>query len=385
MFNWTNLVAALVVAALVSLAVCVLIVLTQRWHGAFSLDTNLTGKQKFHKAPVPRVGGLALVLGIAGAFAWVHLGSGSIAARGTAAGVAALIVSSLPVFAIGLIEDVTRRVSVRRRFGVTAGSALLAWWSMDAVLSRVGLPLVDELLEFLPLAVVFTAVAVAGITNAINIIDGFHGLAGSAVIVILSAIAFLGWRCGDALVLELALLGIGATIGLLLVNYPLGLLFMGDGGAYFLGFWCAELAVLLVWRQPTISPWQVLAIYAYPVTEVLYSIFRKKVLRAMSPTVPDRLHLHMLIYRRCICRLLPRDDLRPWLRNAAVNWVLAPWLSGWTIAVIMLGTAGPVAALLLGLHALAYVVVYVRLLRGRWYYPAVTLRPLGRTVRARAA
>lgn len=385
MLNSTTMVAAPLVAALVSLAVCVLIVVTQRWHGAVSLDANLSGKQKFHKAPVPRIGGLALVLGIAGAYAWAHLGSGALAAGATAAGAAALIVSALPVFAIGLVEDMTTRVSVRMRLGVTLASALLAWWSMDAVLSRVGLPLVDELLAFLPLAVGLTAVAVAGITNAINIIDGFHGIAGSTVIVILSGIAFLGWRCGDALVLELALLGIGATIGFLLVNYPLGLLFMGDGGAYFLGFWCAELAVLLVWRQPSISPWQVLAIYAYPVIEVLYSIFRKKVLRGMSPTMPDRLHLHMLIYRRCICRLLPRDDLRPWLRNAAVSWMLAPWLSAWTFAVVLLGTAGPAAALLVGVHALAYVMVYVRLLRGRWYYPAVILRPLARTARARTA
>ncbi|MFC4931190.1 MraY family glycosyltransferase [Massilia sp. GCM10023247] len=382
MFNWTTLVAAFVVAALVSLAVCILIVLTQRWHGALSLDANLTGKQKFHKIPVPRIGGAALVLGVASAAAWVHLGPGGAAAAATGASVAALIGSSLPVFAIGLVEDLTRRVSVRMRLGLTLASALLAWCSLDAVLARIGLPFVDELLAFAPLAVLLTAVAVAGITNAVNIIDGFHGIAGSTVIVILSGIAFLSWRSGDALVLELALLGMGATLGFLLVNYPLGMLFMGDGGAYFLGFWCAELAVLLVWRQPDISPWQVLAICAYPVIEVLYSMFRKKVLRGMSPTMPDRLHLHMLIYRRGICRLLARDDRRPWLRNAAVNWALAPWQSAWAIAAVALGAAGPAAGLLLGLHALAYVAVYVRLLRGRWYYPALVMRPLRRRVRA---
>lgn len=383
MFNWTALVAAFLVAALVSLAACVLIVLTKRWHAAFSLDANLTGKQKFHKAPVPRIGGAALVLGIVCAYAWVHLKSGRIAPASTGASIAALIGSSLPVFAVGLLEDVTRRVTVHMRLGLTLASALLAWWSMDAVLSRIDVPLVDDLLAFLPLAVLFTAVAVAGVTNAINIIDGFHGIAASTVIVMLSAVAYLSWRSGDALVLELALLAIGATLGFLVVNYPLGVLFMGDGGAYFLGFWCAELAVLLVWRQPAISPWQVLAIYAYPVIEVLYSMFRKKVLRGISPTTPDRLHLHMLVYRRCICRLLPRDERRPWLRNAAVNWALAPWLSAWTVAVVMLAAAGPVAALFLCMHALAYLLVYLRLLRGRWYYPALIFRPLGRAVRAR--
>jgi UDP-N-acetylmuramyl pentapeptide phosphotransferase/UDP-N-acetylglucosamine-1-phosphate transferase len=235
-------------------------------------------------------------------------------------------------------------------------------------------------------AVVLTAVAVAGVTNSINIIDGFHGLAGSTAIAMLAGMAFLGWRCEDALVLELALLGIGATIGFLFLNYPLGLLFMGDGGAYFLGFWCAEIAVLLVCRNPEVSPWQVLAIYAYPVIEVLYSMFRKKVLRKMSPTRPDRLHLHMLVFRRCSCRWLPHDATRPWIRNAAVTWLIAPWVSAWTIVVVAVGDTAPVAVLLLGLHAVAYVVVYVRLLRGRWYFrPAVIFAPLARAVGVRSA
>ena len=380
----TTLVAAFVIAALVSLVVCVLIVVTQRWHGALSLDANLAGKQKFHKRPVPRVGGVGLVLGVAGASAWVHLGPGFASLDAISASVAALIGSSLPVFAIGLIEDLTKRVSVPMRLGVTLVSALLAWWSLDAVLPRVDLPLVDDLFAFRPLAVVVTAIGVAGITNAINIIDGFNGLAGTTVIAMLAGMAYLGWRLDDALVLELALLCIGTTLGFLLVNYPAGSVFLGDGGAYFLGFWCAEIAVLLVARHPEISAWQVLAIFAYPLIEVLYSMFRKKVLRRMSPTLPDRLHLHMLIFRRYICGWLPRNDACPWLRNAAVTWLIAPWMAAWTTMVVALGTKGPVAALLLGLHALAYIVLYVRLLRGRWlFHPTAILGPLTRAVRAR--
>jgi UDP-N-acetylmuramyl pentapeptide phosphotransferase/UDP-N-acetylglucosamine-1-phosphate transferase len=380
----TTLVAAFVIAALVSLVVCILIVVTQRWHGALSLDGNLAGKQKFHKVPVPRIGGVGLVLGIAGALAWERLGPLAAPLDNISASVIALIASSLPVFAIGLVEDLTKQVSVPMRLGVTLASALLAWWALDAVLPRVDLPLVDDLFAFLPLAVLVTAVGVAGITNAINIIDGFNGLAATTVIAMLAAMAYLGWRLDDALVVELALLGIGTTLGFLLVNYPAGGIFMGDGGAYFLGFWCAEIAVLLVARNPAISAWQVLAIFAYPVIEVLYSMFRKRVLRRMSATMPDRLHLHMLVFRRCICIWLPRNDACPWLRNAAVTWMIAPWTTAWTIVVVALGTNGPVAALLLGLHALAYIVVYVRLLRGRWHFhPTAIFRPLARAARAR--
>jgi UDP-N-acetylmuramyl pentapeptide phosphotransferase/UDP-N-acetylglucosamine-1-phosphate transferase len=377
MFDLVTLVPALCIAALASYGVCRFIVATQRWHGALSLDRNLTGKQKFHKVPVPRVGGVGLVLGVACA--------GLMAGLDLDPGVAALTGAAMPVFAIGLLEDLTKGVSVRLRMALTLASGLLAWWLLDAVLPRVGLPVVDELLASLPLALLVTMVAVAGVTNAINIIDGFNGLAASTAIAILAGSACLGWRHGDALVLELALLGIAATLGFLLLNYPRGLLFMGDGGAYFLGFWCAEIAVLLVCRNPLVSPWQVLALHAYPVTEVLYSIYRKKVLRGMSMTMPDRLHLHMLIHRRCIRRRLPRDAARPWRRNAAVAALVLPWTAAWTLAVVALGDSAQAAALLLVLHAAVYVAVYLRLLRGRWQRnPGAVLRRLARAARARS-
>jgi UDP-N-acetylmuramyl pentapeptide phosphotransferase/UDP-N-acetylglucosamine-1-phosphate transferase len=377
MLDSTTLVPALAIAALASLMVCSLIVATQRWHGRLSLDRELTGKQKFHKVPVPRVGGAGLVLGVGCAFAMLH--------PDLTGSVAALLASSMPVFAIGLAEDITKRISVRLRLGLTLASALLAWGLLDAVLPRVDLPFVDGLLASLPLALFVTMVAVAGVTNAINIIDGFNGLAGSTAVAILSGTAFLAWRCGDAAVLEMSLLGIGATLGFLLLNYPRGLLFMGDGGAYFLGFWCAEIAVLLVCRNPQVGAWQVLALHAYPVTEVLYSIFRKKVLRRMSMTMPDRLHLHMLVYRRCIRHRLPHDATRPWARNAAVTALVLPWTAAWTLLVVAVGGSGPAAAALLVLHAVAYVAIYVRLLRGCWcFYPGAVVRRFARAARARS-
>jgi hypothetical protein len=121
------------------------------------------------------------------------------------------------------------------------------------------------------------------------------------------------------------------------------------------------------------------------VTEVLYSIFRKMVLRRMSVTKPDRLHLHMLVYRRCIRHHLRHRVARPWVGNAAVAALVAPWMAAWTLAVVVLGTSGRAAALLLALHAAAYVAIYLRLLRGGWrFHPAAVARRLARAARARA-
>lgn len=383
MFDFSVFNSGFVIAGLVSFLVCALIVTTQRWHGALSLDRHLCGKQKFHKVPVPRVGGVPLMLGLISAFIWSYTQTSDVAKKDEMLRGLALLGSALPVFIIGFIEDLAKNLSVRLRFGAAVFSALLACWSLNAILPRVDLPVIDNLLDLLPVAVLITAIAVTGVINSINIIDGFNGIAGWTVISILLGISFLAIQFDDAFVLELALLGAGATLGFLFLNYPRGRLFMGDGGAYLLGFWCAELAVLTVYRHPEISAWQVLALYAYPVIEVLFSIFRKKVLRKMSATKPDRLHLHMLIYRRCICRLVPRDDRRPWLRNAAVCWLIAPWMMSWTILVVTLGAEGANAALLVSFQVAVYLMVYVRLLRGRWYFRPLAFFRLMRAGRPR--
>jgi hypothetical protein len=76
-------------------------------------------------------------------------------------------------------------------------------------------------------------------------------------------------------------------------------LFAGDGGAYFLGFAIAELAVLLVHRNSEVSPWFALLVLWYPVWETLYSMYRRRA-RGISPADPDGLHLHTLVYRRVV-------------------------------------------------------------------------------------
>jgi UDP-N-acetylmuramyl pentapeptide phosphotransferase/UDP-N-acetylglucosamine-1-phosphate transferase len=207
---------------------------------------------------------------------------------------------------------------------------------------------------------------VAGGINSINIIDGFNGLAASMVVVMLAALGMVGWHVGDIFVAELAVLGLGAAIGFLLVNYPTGRLFLGDGGAYFLGFWVAEVAVLLLVRNSTVNAWQVLSICAYPVIEVLYSIYRRKIVRQASPGSPDGLHLHTLVYRRLVSRLVPYDASKPWKRNAAVVCVTCPWVATAALLAVTLGStiAGGIA--LVAAQLIAYVAVYTRLVRGRW-------------------
>lgn len=371
----TDMIGTLSVAATASFTASLLIVLTQDWHGEHSLDKDLSGVQKFHITPVPRVGGMALLIGILAAFIFNALDY-RLAAQAEIENASMLLAAAAPAFLAGVIEDLTKKVSVKARLVATFSSALLASWLLDASLQRLDMWGVDTLMQLLPwVAIVITAFAVSGVANSINIIDGFHGVAGSAVVIMLAGMGFLAWRVEDVFVTNLALFGIGSAFGFLLVNYPTGRLFMGDGGAYFLGFWLAEVAVLLVIRNPQINTWQVLSVCGYPVIEVLYSIYRRKVIRKTSPGAPDRLHLHTLIYRRVVCQILPRNDNRPWIRNAGVACILAAWIATVTVVSVVLGDTIGAAVTVLIVHALLYIAVYTRLVRGHWCFkPVILLR-----------
>jgi UDP-N-acetylmuramyl pentapeptide phosphotransferase/UDP-N-acetylglucosamine-1-phosphate transferase len=366
MMNESNMAAIALTAASVSFLCCMLILVSQRWHGALSMDSDMAGAQKFHKRPVPRVGGIALLIGIVAVVTFLFLDADSRSKREFASMVALLLLASMPAFLAGLVEDLSKRVPIAFRLLATFASPLLASALLGATLPRLDIWGVDALMPFMPVALIVTAFAVAGVTNSINIIDGFNGLAGFAGTVILSALGFVAWGAGDTLLTHLAMIGIGTIFGFLLVNFPAGRLFMGDSGAYLLGFWIAEIAVLLIVRNPDVNAWQVLAICAYPVIEVLYSIYRKKFVRKMSPGVPDRLHFHMLVYRRLVCLLLPASRTLPWLRNAATSVVLLSFIAPFALTAALWGGTVPGALALILVQIFSYLAIYARLVRGHW-------------------
>jgi UDP-N-acetylmuramyl pentapeptide phosphotransferase/UDP-N-acetylglucosamine-1-phosphate transferase len=354
------------VALIASLVVSVLIVLTERWHGRYSFDKDVNGIQKVHKNPVPRTGGIALVAGIFSASMFALFAQTPDLFRSDAYGIFKLLLAASPALIAGLIEDMTKNVSVKARLLATFSSALLAVWLLGANLPRLDVFGLDSMLEWLPISLAFTAFAVAGVSNSINIVDGFNGVAGGAIVVMLSGMGILAWHVGDVFVLQLALAGIGAALGFLILNYPTGRLFMGDGGAYLLGFWAAEVAVLMIVRNPSVTAWQILAIYAYPVIEVVFSMYRRKVVRKAAVGAPDRLHMHSLFYRRMACQKIPRNVPYPWMRNAAVACFVTAWIVAATFLSILFGDTIPAAVALVLAQALAYMAVYMRLIRGHW-------------------
>lgn len=315
-----------------SFGTCLLIILTQQWHGKLSLDHDLNGVQKIHETPVPRIGGLGVVAGLllAGVFSY-QLGGETYETAGK------LLLCAIPAFGAGLIEDFTKRVGVRTRLFASFISAALAYWVLDARLVDLDTPGLDYLIQFSIISFLFTCFAVGGMTNAINIIDGLNGLASGSVSLMLAGLATIAYLNGDTLVMKLCLWGIGATLGFMLLNYPFGRIFLGDGGAYLAGFWLAECGVLLLKRNPSVSTWAVLLVCIYPVWETVFSMYRRNVIHKVKSGTPDMTHLHHLLFK---ARGQKQGISRPWAQHGIVSfqiWILVA--SCQVIATILYGSS----------------------------------------------
>jgi UDP-N-acetylmuramyl pentapeptide phosphotransferase/UDP-N-acetylglucosamine-1-phosphate transferase len=352
----------LILALTVSLCTTLLVIRSARAHGHLSADRDFSGPQKFHSQAVPRIGGLGIVAGLVAAAMFLAL-TDAAAARSAVM----LLLCGLPAFAAGLIEDLTKSVSPRNRLLAVAASALLAVWLMDAVVTRAGIPGLDAVMAWPVAAAALTVFGVAGFANSINIIDGFNGLASMCVVIMLAALCYVAFQSGDRLVATLALAGIGAVLGFFIWNFPAGLIFLGDGGAYFLGFFVAEVSILLLARNPDeVSPLFPLLVCIYPVFETLFSIYRRRFLRSVPPTMPDGIHLHSLIYRRMIRWAVGNQNAKALTRR---NSMTSPYL--WCLCMLSVVPAvlfwddTAVLAGFLVLFAATYVVLYWRIVRFR--------------------
>ncbi|MDN3920941.1 MraY family glycosyltransferase [Roseateles violae] len=343
----------------VATIVTLFVVRSSTTHGYLSADHDLSGPQKFHARPVPRIGGVGIFAGLA-ACAAVMLVLGHLEAR---LGLL-LLLCGLPAFAAGLIEDFTKKVSPGKRLLATAVSAALGAWLMGALITRTDIPGVDWLVATTVGATIATVFAVAGVANSVNIIDGFNGLSSMCVSLMLLAFAYVAQQVGDVELALWALAGVGAILGFFVWNFPAGLIFLGDGGAYFMGFFLAEIGVLLIARHPQVSPLFALMVCIYPVFETLFSIYRRRILRDAPPGEPDGIHLHSLIYRRLMRWAIGAHDARVMTRR---NSMTAPYL--WTLCVSSLAPAllfwdsTPMIVACMLLFAVTYVGLYWRIVR----------------------
>ncbi len=266
-------------AFLLSFALQWLVIWLAHRHKLFIDSQDEEKPQRFHETATPRAGGIGILAGLL-FLLFTPLGW-------------KLLFSVTLAFLSGIFEDFHNALSPKTRLLLQLIAALAAIFLTGAVVTYIGLGIT---LPYI-LGVLFSAFAIVGVMNAINIIDGFNGLAAGVVLLILLSFSVTAANMEDIGIVQLNLVVASALLGFFVLNFPRGRIFLGDGGAYMLGFLVALSGIFLASHHEKVSPWYILCVLIYPVWEVIFSIIRKK-MAGKSPLEPDSYHLHMLIYRQ---------------------------------------------------------------------------------------
>jgi UDP-N-acetylmuramyl pentapeptide phosphotransferase/UDP-N-acetylglucosamine-1-phosphate transferase len=353
-----SILSVLILGFAVSFTVAFGVVRSSSWHVGWSGRGHARrAVQSVHAEPTPRIGGVAIFAGLAAMTMLMPPDDARVALM--------ILTSALPIFAVGLIEDVGNNVSPNLRLLAAFFSGIVMMSLSGEWLRHVDLPGVDLVLAFAPLGILFTLFACGGVSHAFNLIDGMNGLAGFSAVVVALALAGIGYQVGDGVVVSFGITTAVACLGFLCLNFPGGKIFLGDAGAYTLGHVLSWTGILLIARNPDVTPWAILLIFFWPVMETLYSIFRRRI-NKMPADQPDKMHMHHLFFRSVKTIMRPDRDKRN--ANPVATIVLMP------IAVVPALSAqytwdNPMqSALVVVFMAAAYVVIYrvmVRLFLGR--------------------
>jgi len=190
------MISCAVTLLLVFLSTLIVLLYINSERGTFAklAQRHVNARQSVHRTPTPRVGGLAIAVGIL---------SGALLSGNDL--FAALLWSVLPIFVVGLLEDLGPDTPPSLRLGVASLSALLAIYVLGVYIHRLDLWAADWLLGIPLIAMGFSVFASAGMTHAMNLVDGLNGLSSAVVITIMSAFGYVAWSYGHSYLIFMSL------------------------------------------------------------------------------------------------------------------------------------------------------------------------------------
>jgi len=241
--------------------------------------------RKVHASPIPRIGGIAMVVGILPTLGLhSHLDRFALVIL---AGAAAIVVFAVIDDSIGM--------GYKAKFGGQIIAGTIVIFGANLIISSLG-RLPDSLLEHFWVAFPLTLLVVVAVTNAINLMDGLDGLAGGMMAQILLCLCLIASRCGNEFIALITIAAVGAIFGFLRFNTFPASIFMGDAGSQLLGFLGIVLAVDLAQSVPAISPLFPLLLFCFPVLDTAVVMFTR-IHRGYSPFRPDNTHFHHKLIR----------------------------------------------------------------------------------------
>ncbi len=233
-----------------------------------------------HELLTPRLGGLAIFAGFMSAltiFGDMELG------------VQQLLAGCLILFFIGVKDDIVTVSAFKKFFVQLLAAGIVMFIGEVRITSFQGFMGIYDL--EIGISYGFTFLVIIGITNAINLIDGLDGLAGSLILLIslTFGIYFYSYNLPYAFV---AFSLSGAVLGFLRYNFYRATIFMGDTGSLLCGFIVAVMAIEFIEMNAVGSaPALAVGILVIPIFDTI-RVFSIRILRGQSPFHPDRNHIH---------------------------------------------------------------------------------------------
>lgn len=259
------------------------------WRSRFLLKNNYYNKiQKIHFKETSRLGGVSLYLSLLISTFIFELQE-----------LHTIILFYLPIFIVATIEDVNHNVKPWIRFIVIliSCSAYFVFFLKNLIIPFEIFQLFSKDLYNYLFAIFCLSLFSATVVNGSNMIDGANGLCSFYFLSVIFIIILILLKEEIYVNINSYVTLFFAITGFLIFNFPKGRIFLGDNGAYLLGFLTFMLSANYLKNQHnSISSFVVISFFFYPIFEVIFSMIRKIVTKK-NPFEADDLHLHLLVYK----------------------------------------------------------------------------------------
>ncbi len=263
----------------------------------FGLYDPVEGGRKLHTKPVPRVGGLAVVLALSIPLVVLASWNGTLGVVpiGRDPLLGALVGGGSLILALGVWDDLLG-ARAWLKFGVQILAALLVC-AAGVTIDGFAIPFYG-VLHLGWAAIPVTVFWIVLVTNAINLIDGMDGLAGSVVAMAGMTLLVMNWINGDAVAAVILAAVVGATLAFLVYNVNPASIFLGDAGSLTLGFLLAVVSIDASQKAYTVfSVVGAVLILALPIFDLSMAVVRRA-LTGKPLFAADQHHIHHLLLRR---------------------------------------------------------------------------------------
>ena len=201
-------------------------------------------------------------------------------------------------FLLGFIDDLKINFNPKIRLALMIIFLIALAKYNNFYLEKTGIEILNNWIEnFEVFSLIFISLCFLFVINGANLIDGYNGLLGLHSLIIIVNLFLINYVNENSDLAFLLFLVILVLINFLIFNFPKAKIFLGDGGAYFLGAFIAVSTIKTSIANPAISPFYFCILLFYLFFEVFFSFFRKLIKEKTSPIHPDKKHLHMLLYK----------------------------------------------------------------------------------------